>query len=48
MLNRIINSPTLVDKEKYITLLRDISTDATVDENVRQDADKYLDYQIGK
>ena len=48
MLNRIINSPTLVDKEKYITLLRDISTDATVDENVRQDADKYLDYQICK
>ena len=48
MLNRIINSPALTDKDKYMSLLRSISADETIEENVRHDAQRFLDYQNGK
>ncbi len=48
MLNRIINSPALADKDKYMSLLRSISADKTIEENVRHDAQRFMDYQNGK
>ncbi len=48
MLNRILNSPKLEDREKYLTLLSKIASDESVDEAVRNDAKKFMDYQNGK
>ena len=48
MLNRILNSPKLEDREKYLTLLSKIASDEFVDEAVRNDARKFMDYQNGK
>ena len=48
MLNRILNSPKLEDREKYLTLLSKIASDESVDEAVRNDARKFMDYQNGK
>ena len=48
MLNRILNSPKLEDKEKYLALLRSIELDDSVDDVVRNDARNFLDYQDGK
>lgn len=48
MLNRIINAPKLTDKDKYMSLLRKISVDESIDPNVRKDAKSFFDFQNSK
>lgn len=45
MLNRILNSPKLADKDNYLSLLSNIVSDDLVDEAVRADAGRFLEYQ---
>lgn len=45
MLNRIINSPKLVDKSKYINLLASVSDNQNEPEMIRNEALFYLQYQ---
>jgi len=45
MLNRILNSPKLAEKDKYLALLERIAENADIDETVREDAQNFLDYQ---
>ena len=45
MLNRIINSPKLEEKEKYLSLLSNIASDNSVDAAVREDAKNFLEHQ---
>lgn len=45
MLNRIINSPKLVDKSKYIDLLASVSDNQNEPEMIRNEALFYLQYQ---
>jgi hypothetical protein len=48
MLNRLINDPSLPEKEEYMSLLCKISDDDSIDESVRNDAKHFLDYQNNK
>ena len=45
MLNRIINSPEVVDKSKYINLLTSISEEQNESDIIRDEALFYLQYQ---
>lgn len=45
MLNRILNSPQLDDKDKYLTLLNDIASDASA--AVSAEARSFLEYHKG-
>lgn len=47
MLNRVLNSPTMIDRKKYLTLLEKISVDPIESEDIRNEAKEYLDYQKG-
>lgn len=48
MLNRIVNSPELVDKSKYINLLTRISDNQNEPEIIRKEALFYLNYQTNQ
>ncbi|MCR5609160.1 MAG: hypothetical protein K6G26_08870 [Lachnospiraceae bacterium] len=45
MLNRLINSPELINKKKYINLLESISVNPIETEMIRNEALFYLQYQ---
>lgn len=45
MLNRIINSPELVNKSRYIKLLESVSENQNEPEMIRNEALLYLQYQ---
>lgn len=45
MLNRVINSPLLPDRDKYFSALRNVSEDESVSADVREEAKRYLAYQ---
>lgn len=47
MLNRIINSPALKDKEKYLDALKSISENENESDLVREEARSFLSYQNG-
>ena len=47
MLNRILNSPQLDDKDKYLTLLNDIASGAGIDAAVSAEARSFLEYHKG-
>ena len=47
MLNRILNSPQLVDKDTYLTLLNDIASDDSIDAAVSAEARSFFEYQKG-
>ena len=46
MLNRILNSPILKEKEKYFLLLKQVA-DNNKSEIIKEHANMYLHYQIG-
>ena len=46
MLNRIINSPKLPDRGKYIELLKSVSARENVSQDVREEARGYYEFQI--
>ena len=48
MLNRIINSPKLTDKENYIEALKRTTERNDVSEEIRQEAKGFLDFQEGR
>lgn len=47
MLNRILNSPKLEEKDRYLSLLENIASDDSIGEKVRVDAGRFLNYQTG-
>lgn len=48
MLNRIINSPALKDKEKYLSALKTISENENELDSVREEARSFLSFQNNK
>ena len=48
MLNRIINSPALKDKEKYLSALKSISENENELDSVREEARSFLSFQNNK
>lgn len=48
MVNRLINSPELLDKSKYINLLASVSYNQNEPEIIRNEALHYLNYQKNK
>ena len=48
MLNRIINSPALKDKEKYLSALKTISENENELDSVREGARSFLSFQNNK
>ena len=48
MLNRIINSPALKDKEKYLSALKSISENENELDSVREEARSFLSFQNTK
>ena len=46
MLNRIMNSPKLPDRDKYIELLKSVSKKENIPQNVREEARSYYEFQI--
>ena len=48
MLNRIINSPDLTDKERYMQLLKNIAENPNESNDIKNEANEYLQYQISK
>ena len=45
MVNRIINSPKLVDRQKYIDALKEVADRGDISDEIRQEAISYLEYQ---
>ena len=45
MLNRVINSPLLPDRDKYLAALQNISEDESIPVDVRKEAKRFLAYQ---
>ena len=48
MLNRIVNSPKLADREKYIEALKSITERNDISEEIRQEANDFLKFQEGR
>lgn len=48
MLNRIVNSPKLADREKYIEALKSITERNDISEEIRQEANDFLRFQEGR
>ena len=48
MLNRIINSPALRDKEKYLSTLKSITENENESDSVRKEASEFLSFQNNK
>ena len=48
MLNRLLNSTDLVDRERYLTLLEDVVESAVVSSDIREEAACYLRFQQEK
>ena len=48
MLNRIINSPALRDKEKYLSTLKSIAENENESDSVRKEASEFLSFQNNK
>ena len=44
MLNRIINSPKLINRDKYLTLMKGIAVSDNVSKEIRSEAKLFLDY----
>lgn len=44
MLNRIINSPKLINRDKYLTLMKGIAVSDNVSKQIRNEAKMFLDY----
>lgn len=47
MLNRILNSPQLADKDKYLALLSSIASNGSIDAAVSAEARNFLEYHKG-
>ena len=45
MLNRIINSPKLINRDKYLTLMKGIAVSDNVSKQIRSEAKLFLNYQ---
>lgn len=45
MLNRIINSPKLINRDKYLTLMKGIAVSDNVPKQIRSEAKLFLNYQ---
>ena len=45
MLNRILNSADLVDREKYLTLLENVAKSKEVSNDISEEAAYYLRFQ---
>ena len=48
MLNRIVNSPKLADRKKYIEALKSITERNDISEEIRQEANDFLRFQAGR
>ena len=48
MLNRIVNSPKLADREKYIEALKSNTERNDISEEIRQEANDFLRFQEGR
>ena len=48
MLNRILNSPKLIDREKYIQVLKEVVDNSMESEDIRNEAKQYLQFQNGR
>lgn len=48
MLNRIVNSPKLADREKYIEALKSATERNDISEEIRQEANDFLRFQEGR
>ena len=45
MLNRIINAPKLINRDKYLTLMKGIAVSDNVPKQIRSEAKLFLNYQ---